>query len=132
MQWPLFESAFSCLQSPILGMDGYMQPRVAFLKLDEDCFSSDSEERLTLEMPSIDNRSLLTDGVAPAPRTSRLPDREGVCNSRHPLALVISFPPMPAQLSCCVFMTGTCTACLTPFITLHFQSAAVLLTVQAH
>ena len=96
MQWPLFERACSCPQSPILGMDGHMdgcmQPRVAFLKLDEDCFSSDSEERLTLKVPSIDHRSLLTDGVAPAPRTSRLPDREDVCNSRHPVALVFFFP----------------------------------------
>ena len=113
MQWPLFERPCSCPQSPILGMDGYMQPRVAFLKLDEDCFSSDSEERLTLKMPSIDHRSLLTDGVAPASCTSRLPDTEDVCNSRHPVALVTSFPPTPAQVSCCVFMTGTCTACLT-------------------
>ena len=81
MQWPLFERACSCQQSPILGMDGhmdgYMQPRVAFLKLDKDCFASDSEERLTLKMPSIDNKSLLADGVAPAPRTSRVPNWEG-------------------------------------------------------
>lgn len=133
MQWPLFERACSCPQSPILGMDGhmdgYMQPRVAFLKLDEDCFSSDSEERLTLKMPSIDHRSLLTDGVAPAPRTSRLLDREAVCNSRHPVALVISFLPMPAQVSCCVFMTGTCTTCLT--FSLHHISYLLLLAVQA-
>ena len=50
-------------------VEGHMQPIVAFLKLDEDCFSSDSEERLALKMPSIDNKSLLADGTAPASHT---------------------------------------------------------------
>jgi hypothetical protein len=66
-----------------------MHPRVAFLKLDEDCLSSDSEERVTLKMPAIDNGSLLANGLAPVSRTSRVPDWEGICKECHPVALVI-------------------------------------------
>ncbi len=39
-----------------------MQPRVAFLKLDEDSFSSDSEDRLTLKLQPSDAMPLIASG----------------------------------------------------------------------
>ena len=39
-----------------------MQPRVAFLKLDEDSFSSDSEDRLTLKLQPSDAMPLIVSG----------------------------------------------------------------------
>lgn len=45
-----------------MGMDGPVQPRVAFLKLDEDCFSSNSEDRMTLKMPHPENMPLIASG----------------------------------------------------------------------
>ena len=39
-----------------------MQPRVAFLKLDEESFSSDSEDRLTLKLQPSDALPLIVAG----------------------------------------------------------------------
>ncbi|CAL5223666.1 g6214 [Coccomyxa viridis] len=50
------------IQKPIIGLDGHMQPRVAFLKLDEDSFSSDSEDRLTLKLQPSDAMPLIASG----------------------------------------------------------------------
>ena len=102
-----------------------MQPIVAFLKLDEDCFSSDSEERLALKMPSIDNKSLLADGTAPASHTSRVPKWEGACNSRHPVALVIPFSCRHNSPAASSRLAHVLRASLLP-------PAAVLLAVQEH
>ena len=51
------------VQSPILGVDGHMQPRVAFLKLDEDSFSSDSEDPGMLKMQPVDGMPLIASGA---------------------------------------------------------------------
>ena len=50
------------LQRSFTGRNGHMQPRVAFLKLDEDLLSSDSEDRLTLKLQPSDAMPLIVAG----------------------------------------------------------------------
>lgn len=50
------------LQSSVTAIESHMQPRVAFLKLDEESFSSDGEERLTLKLQPPDATPLIASG----------------------------------------------------------------------
>ena len=49
-----------------------MRPRAATLKVDEEYFSSDSEEPLTLNMPAAEGMPLITSGARPSPPLAAL------------------------------------------------------------
>ena len=55
-----------------MGADWQMRPRVATLKVDEEYFSSDSEEPLTINMPAADGMPLIASGARHSPPLAAL------------------------------------------------------------